>query len=138
MDYDRYDWVVYDIDSKYSSISTDGSSKIGSFGGCAPGVEYLYRSTCPKVGILMDTHGTMNRIVAKPIQYLHDYPNLDINITNLNLYLSLLIPQGHSTTLTLTFSVHALSEDLAAKVKKEKVIPPLPLPLPHDTNCNKF
>ena len=52
VDYDRYDWVVYGIDSKYSSISTDGSEKIGSFGGCAPGVEYLYRSTCPKVGLI--------------------------------------------------------------------------------------
>ena len=38
--------------------------------------------------------------------------------------------QGHSSTLTLTFSVHALGEDLAAKVENEKVALPLPLFLP--------
>jgi phosphatidylethanolamine-binding protein (PEBP) family uncharacterized protein len=42
----RYDWVVYDIDDKYTSIAVDGSEKIGKLGGTSPGKEYIYRSPC--------------------------------------------------------------------------------------------
>lgn len=45
-DLTRYDWVVYDIDDSVSEIPADGSLKVGKLGGCSPGVEYIYRSSC--------------------------------------------------------------------------------------------
>jgi len=70
----RYDWVVYDVSKKTTSVKADGSTKIGTLGGTFPGVEYIYRSSCSK-------------------------------------------GQGMKR---VTFSVHALNDDLAKKVDKEK------------------
>ena len=44
----RFDWVVYDVSKKTTSVKADGSTKIGTLGGTFPGVEYIYRSSCSK------------------------------------------------------------------------------------------
>ena len=46
LDLTRYDWMVYGISKNKDNIDTDGSEKIGKLGGCSPGVEYIYRSSC--------------------------------------------------------------------------------------------
>jgi Phosphatidylethanolamine-binding protein len=43
----RDDWVVYDIDSKYTSVDMNGSEDIGKFGGTSPNnPDYFYHSPC--------------------------------------------------------------------------------------------
>lgn len=47
VDYDRYDWVLYDIDADTSNLEQGKDSAIGTLGGTTPGLEYNYRATCP-------------------------------------------------------------------------------------------
>ena len=65
--------MVYGISKNKDNIDTDGSEEIGKLGGCSPGVEYIYRSSCSEgqgmlVSFCVFDVGTLRLLFTGPLR----------------------------------------------------------------------
>jgi phosphatidylethanolamine-binding protein (PEBP) family uncharacterized protein len=109
VDYDRYDWVLYDIDASVSQVEEGKDSAVGTLGGTTPGLDYAYRPTCPSSGSTYGTSGTKTLTFT-----VHGAPCLCVCLP---LYYAPLI--APSTHFHCPQQVYALGGDLAKKVQKD-------------------
>jgi len=120
VDYDRYDWVLYDIDASVSKVEEGKDSAVGTLGGTTPGLVYAYRPTCPSTSspygdsgtktLTFTVHGTPCLCVCPPCFTRRSLPLFPTHVH---------CPQ----------QIYALGDDLAKKVQKDLTCD---VSIPHD------